>query len=542
MVKRTLRAITNKIGGLHTAAFWLAGFSLASQILAFLRDRLLAHHFGASSSLDVYYASFEVPDLIFSTAASLISASILIPLLTRWDEEENKKRDLYINSVFTVFFGLLIVTSVLAWFFMPQLIHTFFSGLGEEGANQTINFSRILLLSPLLLGLSNFFGSITQYEKRFLLYAISPLLYNVGIIVGTLLGASKFGVSAVVLGVVSGAFLHMTLQAVWVFFSGNAPKIVAKIDWKETVKTFSLSIPRTISLSASSLVGLVFVAVASKFPAGSIAAYTFSFNLQSVPLVIIGASYSLAAFPTLASHFVKKEISALSECLSSGLRHIIFWSLPITALFIVLRAHIVRVVLGSGQFDWSDTRITAAAMALFVSSILFQSLQLFLTRAHYAFGKTRLPLIINIFSASLTVMLAFLLTNFSTDGAVFVSIGKFLKVEGLDRLIVLGLPLAFSIGALVSAFLLWRFLEDSIRDSIFKPLLLSFTNGLISAFIAGLAAWGTLQIFGGLFDLELAVQVFLHGLIAGTVGIACSILFLYFSHNREFFEIKERLK
>lgn len=541
MVKKTLSAITHKIGGLHTAAFWLAGFSLASQILAFLRDRLLAYYFGASKSLDLYYASFEVPDLIFTTAASLISASILVPLLTRWDNENNEKKERYINSIFVVFTLLLIVTCAIAWYFMPWLIQKFFSSFGESEVEEVIKLSRIMLLSPLFLGLSNFFGSITQYEKRFLLYSISPLLYNLGIIFGTIIGASQFGISAVIVGVVSGAFFHMFLQLVWVFSSGNGPKFSKKIEWKETVKTFSLSIPRTISLSASSLVGLIFVAIASKFPAGSIAAYTFSFNLQSVPLVIIGASYSLAAFPTLASHFLKKEVGALSECLSSGLRHIVFWSLPITALFIVLRAHIVRVVLGSGKFDWSDTRITAAALAIFVSSILFQSLQLFLTRAHYAFGKTRLPLLINLLSAGFTVVIAFLFTDLSPQSKLFLTLGEFLKVEGLERLVVLGLPLSFSIGAFISAVLLWWFIESSVRKSIGASLFTSFLSSLCSALIAGLVSWIALQFFDRFFNLDVAIQVFLHGAIAGAVGIGAVYLFLLKTGNREFLELKQKL-
>lgn len=377
MVRRAFKAITNKISGLHEAAFWLAAFSILSQLLAFVRDRLLAYHFGAGHELDLYYASFEVPDLIFATAASLVSASILVPFFAKWGNRSEEDLKKYVNSIFTSFFLFISVCSVLAWLLMPMLVPLFFKSLGAESIERVVTFSRILLLSPFFLGLSNFFGSIVQYEKRFLLYSLSPLIYNLGIILGALLGASRFGIGAVILGVGAGAFMHMGIQLIWVYRSKSGPKFVKNLDFAEIKNTFLLSVPRTISLSASSLVGLFFVAIASKFPTGSIAVYSFSFNLQSVPLVIIGASYSLAAFPTLAGHYVKKELACIGECLSSGLRHIVFWSLPVAALFIVLRAHIVRVILGSGAFNWSDTRMTAAALALFVVSVVFQSIQLF---------------------------------------------------------------------------------------------------------------------------------------------------------------------
>jgi putative peptidoglycan lipid II flippase len=543
MVRRTLKAITSKINGLHEAAFWLAAFSVLSQILAFVRDRLLAYHFGAGHELDLYYASFEVPDLIFATAASLVSASILVPFFAKWAQKSDEDLQKYINSIFTSFFLFISVCSVLAFILMPVLVPLFFKSLGVEAMARVVTFSRILLLSPFFLGLSNFFGSIVQYEKRFLLYSLSPLIYNFGIILGAFLGASKFGVKAVIVGVAAGAFMHLLIQAIWIYRSESRPKFTSNLDFKEIKNTFILSVPRTISLSASSLVGLFFVAIASKFPVGSIAVFSFSFNLQSVPLVIIGASYSLAAFPTLAGHYVKKELLAIGECLSSGLRHIVFWSLPITALFIVLRAHIVRVVLGSGAFDWSDTKMTAACLALFVISVVFQSIQLFLTRAHYAFGKTRLPLLINLGNAALTVSLAVIFAKYLSPTGVFFSfLSNILKVGGLERISVLSLPLAFSIGAFISAVLLWLFLGKEIRQFTASSLKTSFRDSILTAFCVGAVATAALHALSGVFDLDKAVEVFFHAFISGMIGIGAGILVLILIKNREFKEIISKFK
>jgi putative peptidoglycan lipid II flippase len=471
----------------------------------------------------------------------LVSASILIPFFVKQGQESEGHLKKYVNSVFTSFFLFISICSVLAWIFMPILVPLFFKNLGIESIARVVTFSRILLLSPFFLGLSNFFGSIVQYEKRFLLYSLSPLIYNFGIILGAPLGAAKFGIGAVVVGVGVGAFMHMLIQIIWVYSSGNGPKFIKDLNFAEVKKTFTLSVPRTISLSASSLVGLFFVAIASKFPIGSIAVYSFSFNLQSVPLVIIGASYSLAAFPTLAGHYVKKELLEIGECLSSGMRHIIFWSLPVTALFIVLRAHIVRVILGSGAFDWSDTKMTAAALALFVFSVVFQSIQLFLTRAHYAFGRTRLPLFINMAGASITVFSAFAFMKFlSPTGAFFSFIAKILKVEGLERIAVLGLPMAFSIGAIISASLLWFFLEKEIKKSLSASIIISFRDSFIAALCVGVVTTAALHLFSGIIDLDSAIEVFLHAFVSGTIGIIAGIILLSLIKNREYKEIAKK--
>src|SRR3990167_1330270 len=487
MVRRTIKAITGKIGGLHEAAFWLASFSIFSQILAFVRDRLLAYHFGAGHALDLYYASFEVPDLIFAKAASLVSASILVPFFSKWGHSSEGDLKRYVNSIFTSFFLFISVCSILAWILMPFLVPLFFKSLGVEAMAKVVTFSRILLLSPFFLGLSNFFGSIVQYEKRFLLYSLSPLLYNLGIILGAFFGASKFGVTAVIIGVTVGAFMHMLIQVIWAYRSGNGPKFIKNVELSEVKKTFTLS---------------------------------------------------LAAFPTLAGHYIKKEISEIGECLSSGLRHIIFWSLPVASLFIVLRAHIVRVILGSGAFDWSDTRITAAALALFVLSVVFQSIQLFLTRAHYAFGKTRLPLIINLGNAFLTVSLAVIFAKyFSPQGIFFSFVAKVLKVEGLERIGVLGLPIAFSIGALISAVLLWFFLDREVRQPITSSVVISFRDSAISALCIGVATSISLHLFDGIFKLDSVLGVFSHAFVSGTIGITLGIIILILIKNREMGEI-----
>ncbi|MBN2093758.1 MAG: oligosaccharide flippase family protein [Candidatus Zambryskibacteria bacterium] len=536
MVKKIFRAITAQISGLHEAAFWLASFSILSQILAFIRDRLLAHYFGAGEALDIYYTAFRVPDFIFVTLGSLVSISVLVPMFSKKAIHHESAMKTYINSIFTSFFGLMIISCTVALIFMPQIAGSLFKGFDSETLSQIVKFSRILLLSPLLLGLSNFFGSIVQYEKRFLLYSLSPLFYNIGIIAGTFLGAAEFGVIAVVLGVVLGAFIHFSIPAVYIFFWGKMPKFTICINWQEVKETALISIPRALALSVTQIINIAFTAIASFFGAGAIAVFNLGLNLQSMPLSIVGASYSLAAFPTLSEHHVRKNIEECGRYVGESLRFIIFWTLPLSALFIILRTHIVRVVLGSGAFNWVDTRLTAAVLALFALSFVFQSIQLFLTRTHYALGKTKVPLLLGFTGAVITIFLTTLF-YFGGFSSLIIWLQDFLDITGLQNAKIIILPLSFSLGSLFITIGLWLFLNKDTKKIAQKELLKSSLQSILSSLIIGLVTFYALRIFDNFFPLDSLLNVFSHALTAGIFGLVCGAIFLKLVKNKELAEI-----
>lgn len=183
MVKNILNFIRKEIHGLHEAAYFLAVFTLGSQILALFRDRILAHSFGAGETLDIYYAAFKIPDFIFVSIASLFSFSILIPFFAKKIDHSNKNAKNFMDNTFSVFFFLIIAVSVIVFFAAPWILKIIFPGLANgESFESLIVLTRIMLLQPILLGTSNLFASITQIYQKFIIYAISPLLYNLGII------------------------------------------------------------------------------------------------------------------------------------------------------------------------------------------------------------------------------------------------------------------------------------------------------------------------------------------------------------------------
>jgi len=406
MVKSFFRMMGKEIRGLHEAAYLLAFFAFLSQLLALVRDKLLAYNFGAGHTLDIYYAAFRIPDLIFVSIASVVSASVLVPFfIDRFHKDEDKGRR-FIDSVFSAFFLVIVLASIVVCIFTPWLMKILLPGFSHDASlPELITVTRMLLLSPIFLGISNFFSSITQMHKRFLIYALSPIVYNVGIIIGVIFLYPSLGLKGLILGVVIGAFLHMVIQVPFILSKETFPHLTPRIHWADIKYVAFISLPRTLTLSANQLASFFLISLASLMSGGSISIFSLAFNLQSVPLSIIGVSYSSAVFPTLSRFFVEKKTKEFLGQMIDSARHITFWSIPVIVLFIVLRAQIVRTIYGAGQFDWADTRLTAATLAIFIVSVVGQSLILLFVRAYYAEGKTRKPLIINILSGLVIILL-----------------------------------------------------------------------------------------------------------------------------------------
>ena len=300
MVRRLLQFFEREISGLHEAAYLLGFFALLSQVLGFLRDRLLASHFGAGETLDIYYAAFRVPDFIFIMTASAVSLSVLIPFLSERRAEGTEQMRGFLDTLFSAFFFGMAVVGLAAFVAAPHLAGLLFPGFSAAALADTTTLMRIMLLQPLFLGVSNLFASVTQLERRFFVYAVSPLLYNAGIIAGILFFYPLLGLSGLAWGVVVGAFLHLAVQVPVLVRSGLLPRLVVRVRLREIASVVALSFPRTLALSAQNLAVLALTSLGSLFGAGAIAVFNLSWNLQSVPLSIVGASYSLAAFPTLA--------------------------------------------------------------------------------------------------------------------------------------------------------------------------------------------------------------------------------------------------
>lgn len=514
--------------GMHEAAILLGVFSLISQLIGLFRDRTLARIIGPGPTLDVYYAAFRIPDFLYISIASLASITVLMPfLISRMDTEGKEAARAFFNDVLSGFFLLLCLVSLGIFFFMPRIAHVIAPGFSPDQIHDLVGVSRIMLLSPIFMGISNMIGTVTQLLRKFFVFSLSPIFYNVGIIIGIFFFYPHYGVYGLAGGIVLGAILHLCVQLPTLISAGFAPRLSSKLKHSTLRQVATLSLPRTLGLSMNSIALLVIVAIASTLGSGSISIFNFSFNLETTPVGIIGISYAVAAFPILSEAFSRGDKEKWQSCILAAIRQIIFWSLPLSALFIVLRAQIVRVVLGAGAFSWNDTKLTAAAFALFTIGLIAQNMILVSVRAFYAAHNTKTPLAINAFCSVTIIMLSFILLHaFKTVPMFRYFIESLLRVPDLPETAVLMLPLAYSIGTLLNAWLHWRDLRKTYLTSV-GNIPRALFEAIAASFSVGLVAYAMLNVLSRVFSMNTFWGVLAQGGIAGILGVIAGILTLF---------------
>jgi len=513
-----------------SAAIIIGALSLVSRLLGVFRDRILASHFGAGDTLDIYYAAFRLPDLVYNLVVLGAISAGLIPVFTGLLAEASplnrKKQEAWrlINSVLNfIIIGLLLICG-LFFVFAEQIIPLITPGFSTEKLALVVSLSRIMFLSPVLLGISAVLGSILQSFKQFFVYSLAPIFYNIGIIVGAIYLVDEWGLYGLAWGVVFGALLHLLIQLPTVFSSGY--RYMPILNWrdKNVLRVGRMTIPRTLTLVLNQFNILLVTIVASTLAAGSLAIFNLANNLQSFPLGIFGVSFAVAALPTLSVLAVKKDLGDFVVAFSSTFRQILFLIVPVSVLFYVLRAQIVRVILGAGEFGWLDTRLTAASLAIFALSLFAQSTLPLLIRAFYALQNSKTPFYLGLVSlvVNLVVLLFFRwLFSFDNDFSFFTA--AILKISDL-RLVadlrILALPAAISVSSIVNLILLLIWLRFKIGRLDGHKIINSSLRILFSALGAGLITYSLLQLINLIVPTEKFLGIFAQGLVAGLGGLA----------------------
>lgn len=529
MVERIFTTLSAPIRGLHQAAYVLALLTIASQVLALLRDRVFAHAFGASTTLDLYYSAFRIPDIVFALVASLVSAYVLIPRIAGRGSEE--VRTLLSQSVSFLLIVGGVVCAMLAWLAPEVLAIVYPSFVTTPDYAAFVSLTRLLLLQPIILGISGAITSVTQVHRRFILFALSPVLYNLGIIIGAWVLYPRYGLEGIGLGVVIGALMHAGLHVPVLLRARVMPRLTIP-SWRVLRGVVYDSLPRSLALSIGSITALILTVFASRISEGSVSVFTFASNLEAVPLSLIGASYAVAAFPALAEHRASDNKAEFSRVLIASARNIVVWSTVFLGLIVVLRAHIVRVVLGTGAFDWEATRLTAALLALFALALAAQGLTLLFSRALYAVQESWRPFFFQLLGGVVTIGLAWYLLTAPPEGFMEWLSATF-RVADVSSTAVLTLAFATACGQWLLASLALVALLRTVHGlarSLVPPLI----QGLVATVVGGVAAYGSLFIEGGIAPLTTFAAVFTEGVLAGIVGLATAGGVLSLLKNEEF--------
>jgi len=531
MIQKFLNTQTKSISA---ASIILAISYLGSAVLGLIRDRLLAGTFGAGSELDVYYTAFTVPDFI---ALVLIFGAISAAVIPIFSQELMKSKEeawRYISMLFNVFLGFLIIVCAILMIFTPSIISLIAPGFSGEKRELAVTLMRIMFLSPIILGASNMISGILQVFHKFLVTALAPLLYNIGIIFGIFFFVPKMGVIGLAFGVVLGGTLHLLVQLPAFIFSGFRYK--ASFNYKDpsVIKTIKMMVPRSLGLGAGQLNTIATTAIASTLMAGSIAVFNLANNLSSILVNAVAVSVSTASFPSMSMAFLREENDEFLRKFSSIFRQIIFLVVPISLLLLILRAQIVRVVLGAGKFGWADTKLTTACLGILALNLIAQALILFLSKTFYAAHNTKIPATISCVTVALNIFLSLTLVwlvKFYPGFNFFLQ--NILRLGGVANIGVIALALAYTIAVVLQSILLLYMFYKKFPKLKTKEILNSLYKILIASFIMFVLTFLTRQLLGSIVSLQTFWGIFFQLVSSGIVGVATYALATYLLKSPE---------
>lgn len=555
----TKRYLGAGVYSLNAAALLLGAAGLLSRVLGILRDRLLASEFGAGRELDLYYAAFQIPDFMVTLFILGAGSAAILPIFQEYLARDKEGARNLISEITVFFLAGASAACILAFILAPYLINFIVPGFSEGEKESAAALTRIMILSPLFFGLSGIFSSVVQSFHRFFAFAAAPLLYNIGIIAGIIFFVPVLGIKGVAWGVILGALLHLGIMFATVKGLGFVPhplsafKFLRKaqptkgegLRWRGisrgVINVMRLSFPRVLSLSFSQITFVILVAMGSRLASGSIAVFQLAQNLYFLPIGIFGVSYSVAIFPRLSKFYLARDGTGFFRDFSLGIRAILFWIMPSAVLFLVLRAHIVRVALGAGEFSWEDTRLTAAVLAVFVFSMFAHAFISFLIKGFYALDNTRIPLFINLAASAVSISLAAIFIKILSGPSAFRDAIVFsARISDLPDVGVLGMAIGFSTGVLLNFFLLYfkllRLAEKRFGGSYrfdFSPVI----KITVSAGLAGLVAYGMRLSFAQTLPLISFGAVLAQGVIAGVVGFAVYFGALFLMKEEEMYAL-----
>jgi len=503
MWSRIWRKINTTVAG---GAIIIAAASIISRLLGLVRDRLLATNFGAGDVLDSYYAAFKIPDLIFNVLVLGALSAAFVPVFIQYlQKKENNNQEAWhiANSLLNIILVALVLLGTVFFIFAPQLMQLIAPGFDQEKQAIAANLSRIMMVSIIFFGVSNIATGILNSFKRYINFAFAPVMYNLGIIFGILFLVPAFGVNGLAYGVVIGSILHFLIQVPGLSRVGFHYKRIFNLKHPGVRKIIKLMLPRTLGLAVVQIDQLVAVIIGSTLAVGSIAVFNLANNLQSFPINVFGISLAIAAFPVFSEAFAQKNNEKFIVQFSTSLRRILFLVVPATVLILLLRAQIVRVILGAGAFDWEDTYLTAQTLGFFCLALFAQSIIPLLARSFYAFHDTKTPVKIAIFSVVINII-----------GALTLS-----KLMG-----VTGLALSFSISSFINMILLLVVLRSRIGYLDDKKIIKSALKIILISAIMGVIVWLARYVLSLGVNMRTFIGIFIQGLGAGLTGVVSYLL------------------
>ena len=512
LFKNTFAILNRTQNSILSAASVIMTAVLISRVLGLLRDRMLAARF-TPEELGIYYAAFRLPNMIFELLVMGALATAFIPVFTTYLSAKGREEAFTMaSSVINIGLGIFLIMSLPIIFFTNQVSHFLAPGFTDEQITLMASFTRIMILAqvfPLIIG--NFLTGILQSYRNFILPALAPVIYNVGIIIAIIFLTPAIGLYAPVIGVVIGAFLFALIQIPAVVHLGYHHKWSWDINHPGAVSVGKLMLPRTLGLAVSQIDTTIDLILSTLLGAASVTVFNFALHLQQVPIGLFGASLAQATLPSLASSYAEKKYEEYKKIFLTSFHQILFLVVPLSAVLIVLRIPMVRLVFGaSSLFDWNSTVITGQTLAYFSISLFAQALVHLLARGFYAMHDSKTPVAI---------------------GAICVIVNTILSLLFIlyFHFEVWSLGLSASVASILNAILLLYFLDKKIgffnRYQLFFPAVKIFLSGAVS----GIALYIPIKLLDQLvFDTTKTINLLMLTGISTLVGFSVYLFLAWF--------------
>lgn len=383
--------------------------TLASALLGVIRTRLLIQYFYTNKEIvDVFWAAFRLPDMVFQIIVVGALSSAFIPVFSRYmhdDDEASTIASSMINAVMTV----MICLSIAIFIFAPQLSRLIAGGFTPSQLSVMVDLTRIMSVAQIFFGFSSFLTGIIQSHKRFLIPALSPILYNFGIIVGIVFLSKKMGIYAPAVGVVLGAIFHLLSQLPLAMKLGFRYRLTWKGNHGAVREMSRMMLPRMLALSLIQIEQTAVITFSSWLSVGTVTMMTIASQLSNLPIRLIGIPIGQASLPFFSKETASNNLRGLAEMVNNSILQMVYLALPASAIVLVLRIPLVRLAYGADSFPWAETVSTGKLVAVLALSIVAGSLTHIVVRVFYALHDTKTPFLVNLISTTVNIGLSFYL-------------------------------------------------------------------------------------------------------------------------------------
>ena len=485
--------------GVRSAAVLMITTIALAALTGVVRDAAIAKEFGVGLEASAYFQAFRIPSFVYFLIAGGALRTGFIPVFAAFRQRgESDKAWRTFSALLTVLLVVAVLVVALGMLLASPLSRLIAPGLEQEGQALCARLMRIMFPAQIFFVVGGLLMGTLNAMRHFWGPAIGPILYNVAIIIAALVFTQRYGIYALAVAAVVGAFFNTMPTCIPPLVRlGARFRPIFDLGDEGLRRVVVLAAPIILGLAIAEINLLITSALATSVGEWGAAVLNNADRLAKLPMRMFGAGIAIAVFPTLAIHAAAEERERFSQVLSSSLRNVMFLAVPAAAGIVVLRTPIIRLIFERGQFTAEDTERVAVTTAYLAVSILSMAALQIVARAFYALQDTRTPVMVGAGAVAICVTLSLILVR---------------------PLGVAGLGLAISVSALFNVGLLAWVLRRRMGLMDGQRMAATFGKVAAASLIMAFVAWLTALVAqGGLgtssFGSRLAVV-----LVAAGVG------------------------